>query len=251
MEVRCWRQIAAAVSGAADARQPRRPAAAALRLSCLPREQRGLLCQPLCRQGRDGAAYRRRALESEQRAHARLHRAPAHPARTQLPPARSHTHTRTHRAPPPRLLPGIEYTKRQATPPKAPRGTLPFICHGPHTVADSACILRYLRATYPDNAKLQALFTYATPQEQGVAVAVQALLDNRLFGLLLPYRWFEPAGYEVGGQARGRAEAGHPARLLSRRLLLLLHPLPRSATWRCLGACSSAHSARRALSCGC
>jgi glutathione S-transferase len=74
----------------------------------------------------------------------------------------------------------------------APKGKMPYILDGTHTVADSSLVIDYLKATYGD-----PLDNWMTAEQHGVALAWQRLLEEHLYWAVLYTRWIEPDGWQL------------------------------------------------------
>ncbi len=75
-------------------------------------------------------------------------------------------------------------TQTVFNPAKAPKGKLPYITDGTHTVADSGFILDYLKTTYGDG-----LDAHLTAAERAQALALQRLLEEHLYWCAVYDRW--------------------------------------------------------------
>lgn len=69
-------------------------------------------------------------------------------------------------------------------PAKAPKGKLPYIVDGTHTVADSSFILDYLKTTYGDD-----LDKHLGSTERAQSLALQRLLEEHLYWCAVYDRW--------------------------------------------------------------
>src|SRR5579872_6852327 len=73
-------------------------------------------------------------------------------------------------------------------PSRGPKGKLPFIKDNDEAMADSGLIIDYLKAKYGD--PLDHDLTHA---QQGESRALQRLLEEHLYWVMLYARWIEPA----------------------------------------------------------
>lgn len=73
----------------------------------------------------------------------------------------------------------------------APKGKMPYIEDRGQVIGDSSLIIDYLKATYGD-----ALDRHLSAYEQGIALAMQRLMEEDLYWCMLYARWHEPAGWE-------------------------------------------------------
>jgi glutathione S-transferase len=74
---------------------------------------------------------------------------------------------------------------------RAPKGKLPVIEDNGKTIPDSSFIVKYLRSTYGD--KLDARLS---PKERAIGHAVQRMLEEHFYFVVLHFRWIEDAGWE-------------------------------------------------------
>lgn len=79
---------------------------------------------------------------------------------------------------------------------KAPKGKLPYILDGDQLVADSAMIRWHIERTRGID-----LDAGLSPEQRGLAWAVEKLLEDHLYWLSLHSRWAEDANYEKGPKA--------------------------------------------------
>lgn len=87
----------------------------------------------------------------------------------------------------------------------APKGKMPYIVDGQHTLADSSLIIDYLKASYGD-----PLDSWMNAEQRAVALAWQRLLEEHLYWAVLYTRWIEPEGWAL---TRSAFFAGMPAPL--------------------------------------
>ncbi|SFM79573.1 glutathione S-transferase family protein [Nitrosomonas communis] len=78
---------------------------------------------------------------------------------------------------------GVEYEIKPALPFGAPKGKLPYIKDNSETIGDSRFIINYLKSNYKDLDK------GLSDAEVAISVAMQRLLDEHLFWVLLYSRW--------------------------------------------------------------
>ncbi len=76
-------------------------------------------------------------------------------------------------------------------PRKAPKGKLPYITDNEITVADSSLIIAYLKQKYGD-----ILDHHLTPKEQGLALAIQRMLEESLYWVLVYSRWIDEPNWQ-------------------------------------------------------
>ena len=65
---------------------------------------------------------------------------------------------------------------------------LPYIKHGDTVVADSALIIKYLKATYGDSPASGALMTLS-PQQQALSTALSAMALDRMTYVMAYHRF--------------------------------------------------------------
>lgn len=71
-----------------------------------------------------------------------------------------------------------------------PRGKVPFISVGDTRIADSGLIVDYLKRTVSDpDARL-------TPAEKSLGVAVQGMLEDHLYWVIIYYEFFDQGGWD-------------------------------------------------------
>ncbi len=75
---------------------------------------------------------------------------------------------------------------------KAPKGKMPYIVDGDTTIADSAFIIDYLKATYGD-----PLDGWLSPLLRAQALAFQRLLEENLYWAVVYTRWCVPEGWQL------------------------------------------------------
>ncbi|MBS0286925.1 MAG: glutathione S-transferase family protein [Proteobacteria bacterium] len=99
---------------------------------------------------------------------------------------------------------GIAYqVKVLRDPRKAPKGKLPFINDNGFILADSSLIIDYLQKKYAPN-----LDAHLSPLQQGMSLAMQRLIEEHLYWILLYSRWCEDDNWlickpEFFGKKRG------------------------------------------------
>lgn len=76
---------------------------------------------------------------------------------------------------------------------KAPKGKLPYIEDGGRAIPDSSFIVEYLRKNYRD---LDAGMSAA---DRALATAVQSMLEEHLYFVILTQRWVDDTGWKVVG----------------------------------------------------
>jgi glutathione S-transferase len=92
---------------------------------------------------------------------------------------------------------GLPHEIAPSLPLKSPRGKLPFIVDQGQKISDSRLIVQYLKTEYGD--KLDARLT---PREKGVAIAVQRLLEEHLYWVVMLSRWnYTEANWRTNKQA--------------------------------------------------
>jgi glutathione S-transferase len=74
---------------------------------------------------------------------------------------------------------------------KAPKGKMPYIRDQGRLISDSTFIIDYLKETYG-----VALDAWLSPEQCGVALAFQRLLEENLYWAVVYTRWIEPQGWE-------------------------------------------------------
>lgn len=79
-----------------------------------------------------------------------------------------------------------------ANPTKSPSGKLPFIKDGDKTITDTAVIIEYLKKTYGDELDQQL-----TAMQQAEGIAIQRMLEEHLYHILVYSRWIDPAGWAI------------------------------------------------------
>lgn len=83
----------------------------------------------------------------------------------------------------------IPFEKKLGDPRKAPKGKVPWIDDGGTIVADSTAILRHLAKTRKDPD------ADATPRERATARALQSMIEEHLYFVVMYLRWSEPRGW--------------------------------------------------------
>ena len=122
---------------------------------------------------------------------------------------------------------------------QAPKGKLPYIVDGAHTVADSGLVIDYLKRTYGD-----PLDAWLSAEQRAQALAWQRLLEEHLYWAVLYTRWMEPAGWAF---TRAAFFAGMPA-----PLKWIVPPLARRGMAKALhGHGMGRHSAAEIIALGC
>jgi glutathione S-transferase len=87
---------------------------------------------------------------------------------------------------------GIEYKGVPGDPRKSPKKKLPYIEHDGRTLGDSAFIIEHLKSSFGDT-----LDAALTPRERALATAVQAMLEEQLYFVILYQRWQDDRGWEA------------------------------------------------------
>lgn len=82
--------------------------------------------------------------------------------------------------------------KTVINPRKSPKGKLPIIKDNNRVVADSGFIIDYLKATYGD-----ILDKHLTPMQHSQAIALQRMLEEHLYWVMIYSRWIEPDGWMI------------------------------------------------------
>ncbi len=80
-------------------------------------------------------------------------------------------------------------------PAKSPKGKLPYIVDDEDnnlTIADSHFIIQYLKDKYGD-----VLDGHLTPKEKAIALAIEQLLDEHLYWILVYSRWMDSRGWRM------------------------------------------------------
>jgi glutathione S-transferase len=91
---------------------------------------------------------------------------------------------------------GLAYEVNTRGMQKAPKGKLPYIVDGDEVVADSTMIRWHIERTRGID-----LDSGLSPEQRGVAWAVEKLLEDHLYWLSLHNRWAEDANFEKGPKA--------------------------------------------------
>jgi glutathione S-transferase len=88
---------------------------------------------------------------------------------------------------------GIEHESVIATTPfGGPKGKAPWIEHNGRKIGDSTFIILYLKEQYgvdPD--------VHLTPEQRGLAVAIQRLIDENLYWVMVNDRWNTPDNWPI------------------------------------------------------
>ena len=79
-----------------------------------------------------------------------------------------------------------------ARPGKGPKGKLPYIEDNGKIIGDSGLIIEYLKTTYGD-----PLDAHLTPEQKGLTLAIQRLLEEHFFWVVVYNRWVDPAGWAI------------------------------------------------------
>jgi glutathione S-transferase len=74
---------------------------------------------------------------------------------------------------------------------KAPKGKMPYIVDGDNVIGDSNFIIDYLKNTYGDR-----LDANLTAVDRSIALAMQRLIEENLYWVMVYSRWQEPANWE-------------------------------------------------------
>ena len=91
---------------------------------------------------------------------------------------------------------GIDYKIRATLPLNAPKGKLPYIKDKDETIADSRFIINHLKLVYRNIDK------GLSDTEMSVSIAIQRLLEEHLFWVLLYSRWqYTEDNWQVNKQA--------------------------------------------------
>lgn len=77
-------------------------------------------------------------------------------------------------------------------PSKAPKGKLPYIQDGDKIMGDSTLIIEHLKKEYGD-----LLDSDLTSEQQGISIAVQRLLEDHLYWIILHSRWCDETGWPI------------------------------------------------------
>jgi glutathione S-transferase len=77
-------------------------------------------------------------------------------------------------------------------PSQGPKGKLPYIEDKGTIIGDSGLIIDYLKANYGD-----PLDAHLTPEQKGIALAIQRLLEEHFFWVVVYNRWIDPAGWGI------------------------------------------------------
>lgn len=79
-----------------------------------------------------------------------------------------------------------------SNPQKGPKGKLPYIREGEKVLADSSFIIADLKQRYGD-----PLDGHLSPQQKALGFALQRLLEEHLYWVLLYSRWINPSSFAV------------------------------------------------------
>lgn len=77
-------------------------------------------------------------------------------------------------------------------PRKSPKGKLPYIDDNGQIVADTSLAIEFLKNKYGD-----ALDGHLSPIQKATALAIQRMVEEHLYWVIVYSRWIEPTGYEV------------------------------------------------------
>src|SRR5579862_3366741 len=80
----------------------------------------------------------------------------------------------------------------ETNPRKGPKGKMPVIRDGNHIIADSSFIIDYLDKTYT-----VGLDKKLNNKEKALSYAVQKMIEDHLYYVLLYSRWIDPIGKKV------------------------------------------------------
>lgn len=72
---------------------------------------------------------------------------------------------------------------------RAPKGKLPYITDGDVILADTSCIIDYLVSTYGNS-----LDTHLTPLQYAEGIALQRLIEDHLYWVMVYSRWVDKPG---------------------------------------------------------
>lgn len=91
----------------------------------------------------------------------------------------------------------LPYRSEAAVPFQAPLGKLPFIVDDGKKICDSRLIVEYLKTTYGD-----PLDGWLSPEQKGIAMALQRLLEEHLYWVGMLTRWdYSESNWQVNRQA--------------------------------------------------
>lgn len=82
-------------------------------------------------------------------------------------------------------------SKYVRNPTKAPKGKLPYIEDGDEVISDSSFIINYLKQKYGD-----ALDRNLTPLQNAEKLAMQRLMEEHLYWIILYFRWIDPRTWD-------------------------------------------------------
>lgn len=77
-------------------------------------------------------------------------------------------------------------------PRKSPKGKLPYIDDNGQIVADSSIAIEFLKKKYGD-----ALDGHLTPVQKATALAIQRMIEEHFYWVIVYSRWVDPTGYEI------------------------------------------------------
>jgi glutathione S-transferase len=112
--------------------------------------------------------------------------------------------------------------KTLADPRKAPKGKLPFIEDKGKTLADSTFIIHMLKQRY--NIKLDE---HLNQEQQAVSLALQSLMEDHLYWVIVYGRWMDPAGWALTRSAY----FGHLPPLIRSTVPVLVRSSIRKTLW--------------------
>lgn len=86
----------------------------------------------------------------------------------------------------------LEYEVKRGIPPKGPKKKVPWIVDGSEKLADSSLIVRYLQERY-----LDPLDRNLTAHDRARGHAIQTMLEEHLYFVMLWQRWISDAGWRI------------------------------------------------------
>lgn len=89
-------------------------------------------------------------------------------------------------------LAGIPYTTELADSRKAPKNKLPVLVDSGRTIADSSAIIEHLERT-----REKPLDSALTPRQRAIATAVRAMLEEKLYFVIVYERWKLDANWAI------------------------------------------------------
>jgi glutathione S-transferase len=103
-------------------------------------------------------------------------------------------------------LAGIDHKLLAGDARKAPKGKLPYIEDGGRAIADSSFIVEHLRKSYRD------LDVGLSVRDRALATAVQSMMEEHFYFVILVLRWVDERGWQVISPAFGETikKAGVP-----------------------------------------